>query len=356
MTPIFMQRPRPDNQLLVVFWLRNGTVRYVTSHTYTYREMGNRESAPKSLDDRKEEKAAVVTAHAESYQESAEADVPKAEKLSNERKEFGIGKKVVYSLNVTLSCTEDGTKRERELGLTRIPVAIADLQDQIQEQFNIPVFDQKLTFGPTVLSAKESLQSYSLRNGDNITVEYSSEADVKPMLDMVGYLKRTLAFLESVEPQLVLFPISRELQVQLQQGIDVAQIDYFDNIFRSCAQERKKKIANSLLFINGGGLTLLQRLHSAILKYPFKTMPLHVQLLESGMNQMLWRLSSTTETEAAVHEELKLDNIVRSLFRVTAVPNAAIFPPKNPYTDQLGDIQMQVIHNLLTFSTACLSW
>ena len=318
--------------------------------------MGNRESAPKSLDDHKEQNAAVVTAHEESHQESAEADVPKVEKLSNERKEFGKGKKVVYSLNVTLSCTEDGTKRERELGLTWIPVTIADLQDQIQEQFNIAVFDQKLKFGPSVLSAKESLQSYSLRNGDNITVEYSSEADVKPILDIVSYLKTTLAFLESVEPQLLLFPISRELQVQLQLGINVAQIDNFVNIYRSCAQERKKQIANSLLFINGGGLTLLQRLHSAILKYPFKTMPLHVQLLESGMNQMLWTLSSNTETEAAVLKELKLDNIVRSLFRLTVVPNAAILPPRNPYTEQQGDIQMQVIHNLLTNSTACLSW
>ena len=156
--------------------------------------------------------------------------------------------------------------------------------------------------------------------------------------------------------QLLLFPISPETQAQLRQGIDVTQIENFVNIFRSCAQERKKQIANSLLFINGGGLTLLQRLHSAILKYPFKTMPLHVQLLEGGMNQMLWMLSSNTETEAAVLNELKLDNIVRSLFRVTAVPNAAIFPPRNPYTEQIGDIQMQVIHNLFTTSTGCLSW
>ena len=214
-------------------------------------------------------------------------------------------------------------------------MTIADLQDQIQEQFNILVFDQKLTFGPSVLSAKESLQSYSLRNGDSITVEYSSEADVKPILDIVSYLKTTLAFdlipIESVEPQLLLFPISPETQAQLRQGIDVEQMDNFFNIYRSCAQERKKQIANSLLFINGGGLTLLQQLHSAILKYPFKTMPLHVQLLESGMNQMLWTLSSNTETEAAVLKELKLDNIVRSLFRLTVVPNAAILPPRNPY-------------------------
>ena len=325
--------------------------------------MGNRESGTKSQDDHKEQNSAVVTAHEESHHEMVEVSVPKVEKLSitpsipvTKDKDERKVKKVVYSLNVTLSCTEDGTKRERELGLTRIPVTIADLQDQIQEQFNIPVFDQKLAFGPTVLSGKESLQSYSLRNGDNITVEYSTEADIKPILDIVSYLKTTLTFLESVEPQLLLFPISPEAQAQLRQGIDIAQIDTFTNIFIACLDARKKQIANSLLFINGGGLTLLQRLHSAILKYPFKTMPLDVQLLEVKMNHMLWTISSNTETEAAVLKELKLDYIVRSLFRVTVVPNAAIFPPRNPYTEHIGDIQMQVIHNLLTTSTACLSW
>eukprot|EP00731_Ephydatia_muelleri_P001955 Em0001g1955a len=84
-------------------------------------------------------------------------------------------------------------------------------------------------------------------------------------------------------------------------------------------------------------------------------MPLQVQLLEIGMFQMMWTLSTQTETEAAVLKELKLDNIVQSRCRVTLVPNATISPPRNPYTEWMGDIQLEVTNNLITTSTGCLS-
>eukprot|EP00731_Ephydatia_muelleri_P001982 Em0001g1982a len=256
--------------------------------------------------------------------------------------------------NSAIAAAASLPKRERELGLTWVPETIADLQDEVQDQFNIPVFDQKLTFGPTTLSSKESIQSYSLRSGDSITVEYTTEADVAVMLETVTFLQKTLTFLESIEPQLLLFPISPELQASLQTEVDVTQFDAFRNAIHS-AKSPKRQIADAILYIKAGGLNLLQRLHSATLQLPFKAMPLQVQLLEFQMCQMMWTLSSHTETEAAVLEELKLDNIVQSLFRVSLLPNATISPPPNPHTEWLGDIQLEVINNLIITSTGCLT-
>ena len=265
-------------------------------------------------------------------------------------------KPVIFSLNVTLSCSEDGSKRERELGLTRIPVTIADLQDQIQEQFSIPVFDQKLTFGPTVLSGKESLQSYSLRNGDNITVEYSSVSDVEEILGIVSYIQKTLSFFESVEPQLFLFPISPELAAQLRQNIDVSVLDNFTAMYVSSLAIPRKGIINSQLFIKSGGLGFLQQLHSLLLRHPVKSLTIDVQLLEISLNKVLWTLTSSPETEAAVLKELKWENILLSMLRVTVTPNAEILPPRNPYTEQYGNVQVQVLVELLNVTTGCLSW
>ena len=263
-----------------------------------------------------------------------------------------------FSLNLILSCTDDSTRRERDIDLTWIPVTIADLQDQIQEQFNIPVFDQKLTFGHAVLSGKESLQSYSLRNGDNITVEYSSEADVRDIVRVICYLQKTLAFLESLQPQLFLFPISPELQAQIQQDthVYVTELEVFPNIYISASP--KKRIADARFFIHSGGLTLVQRLHSELLRYPFKMMPLPIQLIEVQVNSSLWALSFSRETEAAVLKELKWDNIVRSLLRVTVIPNSAIRLPKNPYLQHQFDeqIQVQIIRDLRATTTGCLNW
>ncbi|KAL5516744.1 hypothetical protein EMCRGX_G002151 [Ephydatia muelleri] len=288
---------------------------------------------------------------------AAAASLPKVVPLVGSNKSVSkksIEKKIIYSLNVTLSCTEDGSIRERELGLTWVPETIADLQDEVQDQFNIPVFDQKLTFGPTTLSSKESIHSYSLRSGDSITVEYTTEADVAVMLETVTFLQKTLTFLVSVEPQLHLFPISRELEASLQTEMDVTQVDVFRKACHS-GKSPKRRIADSVFFVKAGGLNLLQRLHSAILRLPFKVMPLQVQLLEIGMCQMMWTLSAKTETEAFMLEELKLDNIVQSLFRVTLVPNATISPPRNPYTEWMGNIQLEVINELIATSAGCLA-
>ena len=330
----------------------------VIIHTQQRYKMGNSGSSKKVPD---EPKVLNETQKHLRAEETVNAKIPNGEKtaiasdnVNSKDQSKRKGKKVVYSLNVILSCTEDGSKKERELGLKWIPETVAEVQDEIQEQFNIPVFDQKLMFGPTELSSKELLQSYTIRNGDSITLEYTTEADVAAILDIVSYLKKALAFIESVDSELILFPISPQLQARLRQDIDLTPIDRFSEVYRSSPPT--KQVANSRLFINAGGMTVLQRLHSTLLKHPYKVMPLHVLLLESGINHIVWTLASNTETEAYVLKELMLDNIVRSLFRVTVVPDAAIIPPINPYMQQLGDIEMQVINNLLTMTTGCLSW
>ena len=283
--------------------------------------MGNKHSSPAPRNNDKP-KAQDCEVHAEQLDRHGEGsdDVVAAVAVTSGSDTGHKG--VLFSLNVTLLSTEDGTKRERELGLTRIPVTIADLQDQIQEQFNIPVFDQKLTFGPTVLSGKESLQSYSLRNGDNITVEYSSEADVEEILGIVSYLQKTISFFESVKPQLFLFPISSELDAQLQLISNEHVLDKFTTM-DSCMATSQKLVMNSLLFIKSGGLGHLQRLHTLLLQLPLKGMAFSIQDLEINLHNLLWALTSRTETETAVLKELKWENIIQSLFRVTMVPNAA---------------------------------
>ena len=84
-------------------------------------------------------------------------------------------------------------------------------------------------------------------------------------------------------------------------------------------------------------------------------MTIHLQILEIGMTRLLWTLASCPEVEASVLKELHWDNIVQSLFRVALIPNAAIIPPRNPYTEHNGDFQMAAIVELMTNAAGCLS-
>ena len=267
--------------------------------------------------------------------------------------------KGIFILNLTLSRPEDGYKQDRELALEWIPETIADLQDKIQDQFNIPIFDQKLMFGPAVLSSKESIQSYSLRNGDSITVEYTSEADVKEISDMISYIQKTCAFLESLSPHLALTPISDSLDTLLQAEIDATKLEAFPSLYQ--ASSPKRRTANCLLFVEMGGLRAVQQLHSLLLLQPWKKTTLQTQLLENSLNRILWTQVSSgadmvSET-AAVSKEFTLDNIVRSFLRVTVVPNTAVTPPPNHNMERYQvQYPVMIVTELILNALGTLTW
>ena len=268
--------------------------------------------------------------------------------------------KGISTLNLTLSIPEDGFKQDKELVLKWTPETIADLQDEIQNQFNIPIFDQKLTFGPAVLNSKESIQSYSLMNGDSITVEYTSEANIKEISDMISYIQKTCAFLESLSPHLALTPISDSLDTLLQAEIDETMLDAFPSLY--LASSPKRRTANCLLFVEKGGLRAVQQLHSLLLVQPWKKTTLQTQLLECTLNRILWMLTYCSadmvpEAAATVSKEFTLDNIIRSFLRVAVVPNIAVTPPPNRNMERYQDQNpVMIVSHMIINALGILTW
>ena len=210
-----------------------------------------------------------------------------------------------------------------------------------------------------MLSSKESIQSYSLRNGDSITVEYTSEADVKEISDTIGYLQDTYAFLESLSPHLALTPISDSLDTLLRTEIDTTKLDAFPSLYHT--SNPKRRTVNCLLFFEKGGLRALQQLHSLLLVQPWKKTTLQTQLLEHILNRILWALVSsgadTSSEAAAVSKELTLDNIVSSFLRVAVVPNTAVTPPPNRNMERYQvQHQVMIVTELVLNALGTLTW
>ena len=325
--------------------------------------MGNRNSTPadgqavakRDLSAHGDSKTGVAGVRQEwTYKPDSHLDTQNAKV----RSDLKAGTALAYGLVITLSCAADGSKRERDLGLKSMPETVADIQCEIQKQFNIPIFDQKLMFGPSELSSKESLKSHGLRNGDHITVEYSSDADLTTVSDVVSCMQKTLTLFQSFEPRLHLIPISPELDAEIEQSIDQATIDAMINLYVSTSTTtEEKKIVNSQLFIASGGLDIIQQLQALLLRLPFKSMTFHTQVLEISLNRLVWALVSCAEMEAAMMKEMKWGNILLSLYRVSALPDVAIVPPRNDnYAQQYRDVQINVVIELLDTTMGCLSW
>ena len=61
----------------------------------------------------------------------------------------------------------------------KVPESVAALKLAIQEELHVPVYDQKLSLGCAVMVDVESLEFYRLKDGDQITLEYTTTVDVE---------------------------------------------------------------------------------------------------------------------------------------------------------------------------------
>ena len=157
--------------------------------------MGNAEA--------KEAKYATVTNRSDEEgcngareERSGEADYSKLPCLSEQTQSKTI------SFNVLLLCAPHNTTTSRTFTTTKFPENVAALKLAIQEEFQVPVYDQKLSFGCAVLADGESLDFYRLKDGDQITLEYTTTVDVECAFHLMSLLRNALEFVKNEQSQL----------------------------------------------------------------------------------------------------------------------------------------------------------
>eukprot|EP00731_Ephydatia_muelleri_P005331 Em0002g1507a len=150
--------------------------------------MGNAEA--------KEAKYATVTDRSDGEgckgareERSGETDYSKLPCLSEQSK--------TISFNVLLLCAPHNTTNSRTFTTTKFPESVAALKLAIQEEFQVPVYDQKLSFGSTVMADCESLDFYRLKDGDQITLEYTTTVDVECAFHLMSLLRNALEFVKN---------------------------------------------------------------------------------------------------------------------------------------------------------------
>ena len=81
---------------------------------------------------------------------------------------------------ILVSPTEKYLRGTLELDVTQAStVTVAELKTKIQNQFSVPTYDQKVTFGSMTLEDVDTLFSHRLVDGDILTVEYSYAVDTE---------------------------------------------------------------------------------------------------------------------------------------------------------------------------------
>ncbi|KAL5505529.1 hypothetical protein EMCRGX_G006977 [Ephydatia muelleri] len=229
------------------------------------------------------------------------------------------------SFNVLLLCAPHNTTTNRTFTTTKFPESVAALKLAIQEEFQVPVYDQKLSFGSTVMADGESLDFYRLKDGDQITLVYTTTVDVECTFHLMSLLRNALEFVKNEQSQLASGKISPEFSKTISDSLHVKDIDQcIRQLFPS-----EKLLANSDFILKNGGLDVITSLHSLLLKHTWDNIcHLDLQYLETHVLFVLGSLYIVFPHHLKYKVVNSLDNVIGSFLRVP-ISSKHIAVPQN---------------------------
>ena len=229
------------------------------------------------------------------------------------------------SFNVLLLRTSHNTTTNRTFTTTKFPESVAALKLAIQEEFQVSVYDQKLSFGSTVMADGESLDFYRLKDGDQITLEYTTTVDVECAFHLMSLLRNALEFVKNEQCQLASGKISPEFSKMISDTLHVKDIDQcIRQLFPS-----EKLLANSDFILKNGGLDVITSLHSLLLKQTWDNIcHLDLQYLEKHVLFLLGSLYIVFPHHLKYKVVNSLDNVIGSFLRVP-ISSKHIAVPQN---------------------------
>ena len=260
------------------------------------------------------------------------------------------------SFNVRLLCTSHGSTVDSTgtISLTKIPESVEELKEAIQKEFDIPVYDQKLSFGCSLMEDGESLGFYRLKDGDQITVEYMAKAQVESVFLLIAALREALDFLKGVENELKSQHISFDFSRKISDALGVKDID-------RCVQQLVSgddKMTNAKFFLKNGGLDLIEEIHTILLGQPWhKVCHIDLLYLEKSVLTMLLVvvcIVDRPQQPVVVNKHTCLNNIVGSFLRVL-ISSGRITAPDNPnLSTATKQYQFLLLSDVIVRALGCL--
>lgn len=267
----------------------------------------------------------------------------------------GVTFKVV--LNCTGSDAESSAMAARVKTLAvreGMPLRVRDLKSCVEREYSIPACCQRLLFERVLLEEDSDLLSFHhIRDGDTIHVCYTSKADVAEILSVVDHMTRSYHLIESIQDDLAQCRADDDLDALISQGVYWERVNDLPEVyFTPCSSDRAE--ANRNLFIQCGGLDMLQRLHALLHRQPWANTPLRMQYLEHSILRTYWNITAAFTVRLYVLQYPQaLGCILKSFLRVELRESELMSVPRTLYAarsasmNELNRIACEVIYKAL---------
>ncbi|KAL5505523.1 hypothetical protein EMCRGX_G006971 [Ephydatia muelleri] len=241
------------------------------------------------------------------------------------------------------------TTTSRTFTTTKFPESVAALKLAIQEEFQVPVYDQKLSFDCAAMADGESLDFYRLKDEDQITLEYTTTVDVECAFRLMSLLRNALEFVKNEQSQLASGKISPEFSKTITDTLHVKDIN-------QCIRQLfppQKMFANSMFILNNRGLDVTTSLHSLLLNQTWEQIcHLELQHLEYNVLMVLHNLFMVTRQHEVINN---LDNVLGSFLRVPISSKPIIVPHNRNLYSSTKHKQLEALNGVVTGALLCLN-
>ena len=217
---------------------------------------------------------------------------------------------LVIRLRPTSNASDAQKSREKITAFPFYPRTGLEAKHHIEKEFQIPVCLQKLSFQSQVISNNQPIHSYYLKDGDTLTVEFTTQADLREVSQVLELMKNIIKFLESSLDDFN-GPLSIDIDRIIQTIVKPLAVECLvTKYFMPVGTDRAT--ANRLYFVNNDGVEMSLELHDLLSSIPWTFLSIEMQYMEHSILRVLWDLSSTIGIRCLL---LQYPNLIEQLSR-----------------------------------------
>ncbi len=221
----------------------------------------------------------------------------------------------VFKVELLSSHTKDTESQTISLSP---PVTITRIKEEVEQNFNIPVCVQNLSYDSCPLNDDASLEAARIRSGDTLHITYSGKGYCKEIKAIVTWFEQVRHSLLTEDPTLSNKKLSGEFNDLLTYGIDQKLME--DLAFKYLYPWlNPPTYPNKLYFVSCGGLKVVMDVYAALLRHPWSDTLPKLKYMEYRILSILWNLAETFELRRLIVSHNGLELCIQSLLREKVV-------------------------------------
>ncbi len=226
-----------------------------------------------------------------------------------------LGDRAVFKVELFSSHTKD--TESQTISLSPL-VTITRIKEEVEENFNIPVCVQSLSYDSCPLNDDASLEAMRIRSGDTLHITYPAKGNCKEIKAIVTWFEQVRHFLLTEDPTISNGRFSLEFDDLLTYGIDQKLME--DVAFKYFYPWlNQQSYVNKLYFVSCGGLKIVMDVYAALLHHPWNDSLIELKFVQSAILHILWNLAETFELRRLIVSHNGLQLGIQSLLRKKVV-------------------------------------